>query len=84
MISEGSGSLDVDHLTNFYYNVTNIEKDLAKLEFAQKMIIQKKEGHFEQMIGHNKQIAIFSIIEAAVMAVILVIQLFYIKSLISK
>jgi hypothetical protein len=48
------------------------------------MINDKSRGHFKIVKDHNKNIVQYSIIETVLMIAIVLIQMFYLKSLVNK
>jgi len=69
----------------------NVDKRVKEVFFNEKMHIRKFEGHVESNLfiiaatkEHNKNIVMFSLIETGIMITILIIQMFYIKSILGK
>ena len=53
---------------------------VREIQFNQKMVNSKFDTHYEKVLEHNRNISFWSIDESLLMAVILIFQLFYIKS----
>ena len=74
--------VSTDHLTNLFTDVERVNNGIREIHFNQKMLNRKFETHYESTKKHNKNITFWSMLETGVMSVILLFQLFYIKSLI--
>ena len=62
----------------------DIDEKINKLRLKQNMINKKTEAHNDSVNKHNREILIYSLAEVGTMVLILVGQLFYIKSKVDK
>lgn len=76
--------VSTDHLTSVLSDVERVNNGIREISFNQKMLNNKFETHYDNTNKHNKNITFWSMLETGVMSVILVVQLFYIKSLVEQ
>jgi len=76
--------LTPDHLTNLFADVERVGNGIREIHFNQKMLNRKFESHYHSTEKHNKNITFWSMLETGLMSLILISQLFYIKSLIEQ
>ena len=76
--------VSTDHLSIVLSDVERVNNGIREIQFNQKMLNRKFESHYDSTNKHNKNITFWSMLETGVMSVILVIQLFYIKSLVEQ
>lgn len=69
-----------DHLQELYNDLEKTVSGIREIQFNQKMVNSKFDTHYEKVLEHNRNISFWSIVETLLMAVILIFQLFYIKS----
>ena len=72
--------LQGDHIQELYNKLDKSDSGIREILFNQKMVNSKFDTHYEKVMEHNKNITMWSIIETVLMASILFVQLFYIKS----
>jgi len=77
-------TLKTEHVSGLNARINNIDKKIKDVHFNQKMMVRKFEGHYETTRSHNKNIVMFSLLESGIMITILLVQMFYIKSLLGK
>jgi len=73
-----------DHITNILSDVERVNNGIREIHFNQKMLNRKFETHYDSTNKHNKNITFWSLLETGLMSAILMIQLFYIKSLVEQ
>jgi hypothetical protein len=73
-----------DHITNILSDVERVNNGIREIHFNQKMLNRKFETHYDSTNKHNKNITFWSMLETGLMSAILMIQLFYIKSLVEQ
>ncbi len=73
-----------DNISNMLSDVERVDNGINEIQFNQKMLNRKFETHYEDTIKHNKNITFWSMLETGLMSAILIIQLFYIKSLVEQ
>lgn len=76
--------VSTDHLTNIQNDVERVYNGFREIHFNQKMLNRKFETHYDTTNKHNKNITFWSMLETGMMSAILIIQLFYIKSLVEQ
>jgi len=74
--------VSTDHLSNIFKDVDIINNGIREIHFNQKMLNRKFESHYDSTKKHNHNITFWSMLETGLMSFILIIQLFYIKSLV--
>jgi len=74
--------VSTDHLTTLLSDIEKLNIGVREIHFNQKMLNRKFESHYETTNKHNKNITFWSMLETGMMSAILIIQLFYIKSLV--
>jgi hypothetical protein len=77
-------SLTSDHMTNLFSEIDRVSVGMREVHFNQKMLKRKFESHYSSTEKHNKNITFMSIVETGLMSIILISQLFYIKSLVEQ
>jgi len=77
-------TLKTEHVSGLNARINNIDKKIKDVHFNQKMMVRKFEGHYETTRSHNKNIVMFSLLESGIMITILLVQMFYIKSLLGE
>jgi hypothetical protein len=73
-----------DHVQELYNQLDKTESGIREIVFSQKMANNLFDSHYNKVLEHNKNISFWSIVETLLMAVILIFQLFYIKSQVDK
>lgn len=76
--------VSTDHLTNLLSDVERVNNGIREIHFNQKMLNRKFETHYDTTNKHNKNITFWSMLETGLMSAILIVQLFYIKSLVEQ
>jgi hypothetical protein len=77
-------SMDTDTLSEMDKKVNAVESKMNEFYVNKKMEMRKYEGHFELSRQHNSSIMTYSLLETIIMIVILVVQLYYLRSIFNK